>query len=238
MLLNNHPALGIKIRQWSPATAIKTDIHDRWILIRVLSARLTSLSRLTSSRAVPRYAAVSVFWHPRAQLQHSSKGNKRIKASHQDHTNFLQNLRISEDGKMAPCERIAKDELPHLAPFHPGFGQAEQKAVHTCSMVIRQVEELKLAGFRNEEIENICNNNLKPLLVLQNSYPAVNTLALLGPAGVGKSSLICSLLLRPGVAPESGSAERGTSLVHEYVQARLDQTSVYRVAARYLQVSI
>jgi GTPase Era involved in 16S rRNA processing len=92
---------------------------------------------------------------------------------------------------------------------------------------------VKENGFHNEQIDRICDSIDKQYRVPLVNYPSVQPVACLGPAGVGKSSTINSILHQRGAAAESDSSQRGTNLIHEFSAAPATQMARFVVAACY-----
>lgn len=90
-------------------------------------------------------------------------------------------------------------------------------------------------GYENEALDNVCSN-LRALSIVK--YPPVGPVACLGPAGIGKSSMINSVLSQKLTAPEHDGDERGTYVVHEYPGPLCEQCSPYLVEIPYRSMQV
>lgn len=146
-------------------------------------------------------------------------------------------MKVGPDGEVIGYDAEAEDR-PRLAIYHPSFKAAERTISDICSDLMTTVEQVK-ADYDCEfpEIDHICEHNLKPFLTPQAEYPLVGPIALLGSAGIGKSSFTGCILDSRGAAPESDGTKRGTSVVHEYCAAPANQKSLFQVGAIYFTKS-
>ena len=139
----------------------------------------------------------------------------------------------TSDTHVAPYDAFKQEGRPKLAIYHPSFAQAEQLVTTVCDDFFDAFMELQRQGYSDEELENICNTLRKMFRQPQTQYAAVLPIACLGPAGVGKSSAVNSMISQQAVAVESDWGSRGTNVVHEYKAAKPGQMSRYVVEVRY-----
>ena len=104
-----------------------------------------------------------------------------------------------------------------------------------CNNYLQVAAVVKAAGYRNDEIDRICEQLKRKYLHVKERYPAVAPVACLGPSGVGKSSTTNSIFHQIGAAYESDSPGRGTNLVHEFTAPSTYGTALFQVAAPYLR---
>ncbi|KAK3719647.1 hypothetical protein LTR37_004184 [Vermiconidia calcicola] len=160
-------------------------------------------------------------------------GNKRIKTEHLTNVEIFSKLTLDKSGKVIPYDAFKYEGRPHLAIYHSSFTEVEKLVRKVCTDFESIVKELKDSGYQNEEINNICEHDLRALREPRNKYPSVPPTSCLGPAGVGKSSSMNCFLDQSGAAPESDSAQRGTSLVHIFCHPSKKQTALFQVSATY-----
>lgn len=144
---------------------------------------------------------------------------------------LLAGLHIDAKNQVAPYVPSASAARDRLAIYHPSFKEAENIVADICDEMLRAVELGEASGFTNSEINNICDT-IRSYLNLSALYPAIHPVALLGEAGMGKSSFLSSVLGIRNIAPQS-HAKRGTYVVHEYTAARKGQTALYEIDALY-----
>lgn len=140
---------------------------------------------------------------------------------------------LDENGRV-PGYDASKELFPPCGFYRPAFGLAEDIVTRVCDIVSDAYGEAKRSGYHNEAIENVCGSSglaacRKPSYL----YPVPGSVAVLGPAGSGKSSATNSIMSQKKVAFEHDGDDRGTYLVHEYRSALPDQLSKYRVVATY-----
>ncbi|SMY21615.1 unnamed protein product [Zymoseptoria tritici ST99CH_1A5] len=148
----------------------------------------------------------------------------------------LDNVVLDEEGRV-PGYNINAEPLPLLAIFHPSFKLAEKDATTACDLVINVFEELVAGGYRNDEVAVVCGD--RGLAACRNPsefYPEIGPVAVLGPAGSGKSSAINSMLSQKKAAFEHDGDDRGTYVPAEYCAPQQDQTTPYRLVAIYYSV--
>ncbi|KAK4580316.1 hypothetical protein LTR86_000519 [Recurvomyces mirabilis] len=136
-----------------------------------------------------------------------------------------------EHGMVAPYDALQHEGRPRFAAYCLSFKAVEDGLVALCKDFEVLYGELKANGFDHPDLENVVSKQLSALRDINAQYPTTGPVACLGPTGIGKSSTMCSLLGQKNVAPDSGSAQRGTSLPHEYAKAREGQTDKYEVSA-------
>jgi hypothetical protein len=138
------------------------------------------------------------------------------------------------EASCVPGYDVMSEERPRLAAFCPNFPMAEQETTRACDSVIDEYAELvRTRGYENEEIAVVCGEDgLQACRVPSIFYPKIGPIAVLGPAGSGKSSAVNSILSQKKAAFEN-DGDRGTYVPHEYRSAQHDQTSPYRVVATY-----
>ncbi|EMC91006.1 hypothetical protein BAUCODRAFT_161054 [Baudoinia panamericana UAMH 10762] len=136
-------------------------------------------------------------------------------------------------GRVPRYNAINEEGRPNLAIYHPSFAIAEGLVTTVCNDFIDVVKQLKESGYTDPEVESICDKSLKRWREPRHTYPDVGPVAFLGPAGVGKSSALNCILNQEAVAVESDSGTRGTALVHEYKDSKMDQPELYAVDVYY-----
>ena len=89
---------------------------------------------------------------------------------------------IDEDGFVTPYDAVSEGR-PHLAIYHESFTKVEDLASKVCNdfteIVLKLREE---AGYRNDEVDYICDHNLKIYLFPRQRYPSIGPISCLGPA--------------------------------------------------------
>ena len=163
--------------------------------------------------------------------------HKRFKNDNAEETDIIAKLKIRDDGTVAPYDAFKIEGRPHLAYYSRSFPKAEQLVSEAATLFLKAADEQAARGYQHVEISNVCKEDLKQLLKVQELYPKLGSVALLGPAGAGKSSLINALLNEEGIAIESGESGRGTNLVHELVAAHPRQKSKFQIAVPFYDES-
>lgn len=132
-----------------------------------------------------------------------------------------------------PGYDVSKEQFPSCGFYLPAFRQVEAIVTRACDMVSDAYAEAKKPnGYSNEAIDIVCGS-LAGCRIPSALYPVSGPVAVLGPAGSGKSSATNSIMSQQKVAFEHDGDDRGTYLVHEYRSAPADQLSKYRVVATY-----
>lgn len=163
--------------------------------------------------------------------------SKRAKDTDVDSSDIVARLNVDINGKVPPYDAFKAEGRPRLAFYHPDFPEVEGLLLEAARVFLAAADSEFENGYEDPEIHNICHNDLMRLLEVQDLYPSFGPIALLGPAGAGKSSLLNALLNETGVAIESDGAQRGTNLVHEYAGASPRQESKYQVVVPFYDES-
>ncbi|KAK5172650.1 uncharacterized protein LTR77_002770 [Saxophila tyrrhenica] len=162
-----------------------------------------------------------------------AQGNKRLRLNGPNTATTLTPPTLDKKGKVLPYDPKSEGR-PQYAMFHQDFPKTERLASALCNAFLTKFTNAQSHGFSNDRIERICEGMKRRWIRPQERYPTVKPVALLGPAGVGKSSAINSLLHERDAAYENGSAGRGTNLVHQFSAPPADQVARYCVAAVYM----
>ena len=115
-----------------------------------------------------------------------------------------------------------------MAIYSPSFLKAEKCINRIVKQFLGVHDTIKANGHHNEAVARVCTE-LRKFLVPAAHYKAIGPVACLGPAGVGKSSTINSILSQESAAPEHDGDERGTYVVHEYLGPSPTQVTPYVV---------
>lgn len=113
------------------------------------------------------------------------------------------------------------ESLPKLPAYHPSFVKAERY----CSELMEDATlVLKNADYRDTRVLQL----LEKASNGQNlEYPKPRKVGLMGDSGVGKSSLINSLLDTPDIALSGANGEACTNVITEYHQAQPSQKAPF-----------
>ena len=120
-----------------------------------------------------------------------------------------------------------KDEKPPNEPyFEPGFQEALKHGTQLAGKIDRILHECELANDPDSQVYNMAKmaEDLRHF-----EAPAVCTIAVVGDSGVGKSSLINSLLGEAKLARTSGLGAACTSIVTEYRLKTHEQPTKYTI---------
>jgi GTP-binding protein EngB required for normal cell division len=134
---------------------------------------------------------------------------KRFRAGDVGETDIITKLAIGEDGTVATYDAFKIEGQPHLAYYCRSFPKVEELVTKVATIFLEAADQQATKGFQHIEIFNICKEDLVQLLKVQDLYPKFGPVALLGPAGAGKCSLINALLHEAGIAIESDGVQRG-----------------------------
>ncbi|KAH8732134.1 hypothetical protein GQ44DRAFT_767167 [Phaeosphaeriaceae sp. PMI808] len=111
------------------------------------------------------------------------------------------------------CHRI-EDEDPPQSMFH--LPRVQQALENAKSLTSRMVNVLSSSNLHRESESSIGNLHQQALKLKNFQLPSSRVVGLVGDSGVGKSSLINSLLDKMGLARASGSGTACTCAVTEY----------------------
>ena len=115
------------------------------------------------------------------------------------------------------------EPLPKLPAYHPSF----LKAVKYCSELMEGAAlVLKNAEYKDTRILQLLE---KASNSTKFEYPKPRIVGLIGDSGVGKSSLINSLLDTPDIALSGANGEACTNVITEYHQAQPSQKAPFMV---------
>ena len=118
-------------------------------------------------------------------------------------------IKDGADQRYNPMSEI----LPRLPAYHPSFIKAEEY----CSDLMKEAAlVLKNAEYKDTRILELLRKSLKGQKL---EYPKPRVVGLIGDSGVGKSSLINSLLDVPDIALSGANGEACTNVITEYQQA-------------------
>ena len=113
------------------------------------------------------------------------------------------------------------EALPRLPAYHPSFLKAEEY----CSDLMKEAALLlKNAQYKDTRILQLLQKSLNGQKL---EYPKPRIVGLIGDSGVGKSSLINSLLDVPDIALSGANGEACTNVITEYQQALPSQKTPY-----------
>ena len=113
------------------------------------------------------------------------------------------------------------ETLPRLPAYHPSFIKAEEY----CSDLMKEAAlVLKNAEYKDTRILQLLKNSLRGQKL---EYPKPRVVGLMGDSGVGKSSLINSLLDVPDIALSGANGEACTNVITEYQQALPSQKTPF-----------
>ena len=113
------------------------------------------------------------------------------------------------------------EKLPKLPVYHPSFLKAERYCIE---LMEGAALVLKNAEYKDTRILQLLEKSLNSTKL---QYPRPRVVGLIGDSGVGKSSLINSLLDTPDIALSGASGEACTNVITEYRQARLSQKTPF-----------
>ncbi|KAH6642927.1 hypothetical protein C7974DRAFT_301862 [Boeremia exigua] len=122
--------------------------------------------------------------------------------------------RRSGSGIIRDTHRI-EDEPPHPSPFHNPEVQNSLSDVKRC--VSRMVTALSSSSLHLESGSTIQSLHQQALDLVHQQLPSSRIVGLIGDSGVGKSSLINSLLDKENLVRASGSGTACTCAVTEYI---------------------
>ena len=113
------------------------------------------------------------------------------------------------------------ETLPRLPAYHPSFIMAEEY----CSDLMKEAAlVLKNAEYKDTRILQLLQKSLNGQKL---EYPKPRVVGLMGDSGVGKSSLINSLLDVPDIALSGANGEACTNVITEYQQALPSQKTPF-----------
>ena len=113
------------------------------------------------------------------------------------------------------------ETLPRLPAYHPSFIKAEEY----CSDLMKEAAlVLKNAEYKDTRILQLLQKSLNGHKL---EYPKPRIVGLMGDSGVGKSSLINSLLDVPDIALSGANGEACTNVITEYQQALPSQKTPF-----------
>ena len=129
---------------------------------------------------------------------------------------------------MPPYDVRSQEQRPFLAIYSPSFEKAEECVTTVVKDFLAIHDKIQADGYDNEAVARVCDE-LRKFQTLTKHYKPIGPVACLGPAGVGKSSTINSILSQKMAAPEHDGDERGTYVVHEYLGPLPTQVTPYAV---------
>lgn len=113
------------------------------------------------------------------------------------------------------------EALPKLPAYHPSFVKAERY----CSELMEDAAlVLKNAEYKDTRISQLLEKAIRGQSL---EYPKPRLVGLIGDSGVGKSSLINSLLDTPDIALSGANGEACTNVITEYCQAEPSQKAPF-----------
>lgn len=134
-------------------------------------------------------------------------------------------IKDGEDKKYNPTS----ESLPKLPAYHPSFIKAEKY----CSELMEDAAlVLKNAEYRDTRTLQLLEKALNSRSL---EYPRPRTVGLIGDSGVGKSSLINSILDTPDIALSGANGEACTNVITEYHQAQPSQKAPFMAEIALLE---
>ena len=124
------------------------------------------------------------------------------------------------------------EALPKLPMYHPSFLKAEKY----CSELMQDAALLlKGAEYKDIRISQLLDKAANSQKL---EYPKPRIVGLIGDSGVGKSSLINSLLDTPDIALSGANGEACTNVITEYHQAQRSQKAPFMAEITLIESSV
>ena len=145
-----------------------------------------------------------------------------------DGEEFREKVNAIKDAADTPYNSM-NEALPKLPVYHPAFLRAEQ----ICTELVEGAFIiLKNAEYKDTRVLQLLQ---KASMSRTLEYPEPKLVGLIGDSGVGKSSLINSLLDTPDIALAGANGEACTNVITEYHQAQPSQKAPFMAEITLLE---
>ncbi|MCJ1294120.1 hypothetical protein MMC34_005677 [Xylographa carneopallida] len=123
----------------------------------------------------------------------------------------------------------AASETPRLAAFHPSFRMVERMS---SEILGGGAWILQKSAYEHAETAKLLESMLRHQVI---AYPKPKRIGLMGDSGVGKSTLINSLLNTPGLAHQGSNGAACTCVVSEYHAAWASQSKRFAAEIKFFE---